>query len=275
MRNVGIGLVVLTVVAGWGSAGCGLFVPTMKEHKALEERSALLERRAEEERQELLTVKEQLDDTRKRLDAALKANADNGAEQFSDRAKLSNVQGRVDEQQQALDDLRRNIAQQRTEIDARLDELKRTEEAMHAPKPPPVQVPADKAAHFAAVEQAHEQKDWALTRTLAREYAERYPDDDKTDDALYLSGDASMKDGRPSASLVDFNKVLKQFPKSNVLGQTLFAMGDAYLAMHDCGNARLAFAACESRFGKDPLGRDAKQRVKQIDAPPAGLCAPP
>ena len=60
-----------------------------------------------------------------------------------------------------------------------------------------------------------------------------------------------------------------------MLDKTLFAMGDAYMMMHDCTNAKVAYDACEKRFAKDPIGAQAKAKLDQIAKNPPGLCAPP
>ena len=146
--------------------------------------------------------------------------------------------------------------------------------AQPTPLPPPVAIPAEKAPHFAAVEAAYTKKDFALVRTLGHEYSTRYATDDKTDDVLYMIGDGDLQDGRPSSALGEFNRILKLFPKSKLLGKTLFGMGEAYLVLHDCTNAKLAFSACEARFAKEKIGGEAKARIARIDKPAPGMCAP-
>ena len=114
-------------------------------------------------------------------------------------------------------------------------------------------------------------------RVLGPEYVNRYATDDKADEALLLHGQRGPA-GRISAqapALGQFNRLLKLFPRSNVLDKTLYAMGDAYLLMHDCANAKTAYDACEKRYAKDKIGADAKAKIDQIGKNPAGMCAPP
>jgi hypothetical protein len=51
-------------------------------------------------------------------------------------------------------------------------------------------------------------------------------------------------------------------------------MGDAYLLMHDCTNAKLAYDTCEKRFTREKIGGEAKAKIDQIGKNPPGLCAP-
>ena len=110
-------------------------------------------------------------------------------------------------------------------------------------------------------------------RTLGHEYVNRYATDDKADDALYWAR-ADLDDGRPSSALGEWNRLLKLYPRSNVLEKTLFGMGEAYEAMHDCANAKLAYDTVLSHFPHGKLATDAKNRTGAINALPAGSAPP-
>lgn len=249
-------------------SGCGVFA-SQGDHDALVAKNAASEKATQAQVQAL---RSDLDATRERLDNALRANADRGSDLTTEKGKVNALTGKLEENAHIIDELRKEIASTRSEIDARLDEIKRTQES---PKAPPVAIPADKNGHFAAVEAAYTAKDWPLTRTLGHAFIEKYPTDDHTDDVTFVMGDADLKDGRPSSALGEFNRILKLTPPSNVLDKTLFAMGDAYLLMHDCENAKLAFSSCASRFAKEKLGTEAKARITTLEKPAPGMCAPP
>lgn len=250
--------------------GCGILA-TRTEHEEALTRITAAERAAEQARQEAAALRAELEATRGRVDTSLKANADASSSLMGEQAKAQQLNGRLEEARHEIDELRKELAATRRETDTKLDELKRSAEAQ-AQKPAPVTIPGDKGSHFASIQTAYGQKDWNLARTLGREYLTRYPDDEKADDVLFLTGDANLKEGRPASALGDFNRILKQYPKSNTLGATLYAMGEAYLLLHDCANAKLAFSACESRFPKEKLGAEAKAKMAQIAKPAPGTC---
>ena len=252
-------------------SGCGSVFPSMKAHTEVADRTTELAKAVEQQRQEILTLREDLEAARTRLDNALRVQADSSSEQLGDRAKLQNIEARVDSQTEALEQVKKDVAAARRELDVRLDELKRAQEA---PGKAPPTIPTDKAGHYASLEAAYKAQDYNLARTLGREYAARYATDELADDALFLVGEAFMKEGRPASALGELNQLLKLYPKSNQLGPTLFTMGEAYLALRDCTNAKLAFSACEARFKKDALGAQARQRLAQIAKPAPGMCSP-
>jgi TolA-binding protein len=199
-----------------------------------------------------------------------------GSASTTSKQRVNELAGRVDELNRGMEDLRRDVGASRTELYARLDELKRAQQAAPAAAAPaPITAPPDKDTHYKQLEAAFTKKDWAIVRALGPEYVNRYPSDDKADEAQFYVGSADLQDGRPSSALGQFNRLLKLYPRSNVLDRTLYAMGDAYLLMHDCANAKVAYDACEKRYAKDKIGADAKAKIDQIGKNPPGMCAPP
>ncbi len=265
--RLSFGLVLLSL----SSSGCFVM---QKEHEAVAARADQAEKQAAAARAEVMALRGDLEATRQRLDNALRANADSSTETMSTKQRLNDLAGRLDEANHGLEELRRDVAASRSEIYAKMDDLKRAQQSTPAPAPPPVQIPADKATHYKQLEEAHTKKDWAMVRALAPEYVNRYPSDDKADEALFYAGDADLTDGRPSSALGNFNRLLKLFPRSNVLDQTLFGMGEAYMMMHDCANAKLAYEACDRRFSKEKVGADSRARLQVIAKNPPGTCAP-
>lgn len=259
--------------SGFALLGSGCLT-LQKDHDALASRTAEAEKQAAAAKAEVAALRGDLEATRQRLDNALRANADSSTDVMSSKARLNELAGRLDETQHGLEEIKRDVTQSRTEIYARLDDLKRTQQPAVTPAPPPVAIPQDRNAHYKQIEEANAKKDWATVRTLAAEYVNRYPNDERADDVLYVAGDADLLDGRPSSALGNYNRLLKLFPRSNVLDKTLFGMGEAYMMMHDCKNAKLAYEACERRFSKEKIGGDARARLAIIAKNAPGTCAP-
>lgn len=259
------------------SSGCGVFA-LQRDHEAVVAKMAETDRATHDE---IMRLRAELDAARDRLDNALRANADTGSDVLTEKSRVNELAGRLDETTHKLEELQSTLAAGRNELDARLDQLARAQAAQAAqqpapaPAPPPTPIPANKADHFAALEAAVKAKDYPLVRTLGHEYVNRYATDDKADDALYLTGKADLDDARPASALGEWNRLLKLFPKSNVLEKTLFGMGEAYETMHDCANAKLAYGTVLSHFPHGKLATDARTHNAAISALPAGSCAPP
>jgi TolA-binding protein len=257
--------------------GCGVFA-LQRDHEAVVTKIAESDRANHDE---IMKLHAELDATRDRLDNALRANADTGSDVLTEKSRVNELAGRLDETTHKLEELQSTLAAGRNELDARFDQLARAQAAqaaqqpVPAPAPPPTPIPAGKADHFLALEAAVKAKDYALVRMLGHEYVNRYATDEKADDALYLTGKADLDDARPASALGEWNRLLKLFPKSNMLEKTLFGMGEAYETMHDCANAKLAFGTVLSHFPHGKLATDARTHSAAISALPPGSCAPP
>lgn len=245
---------------------------SQRDHDALSARAANLEKELERSRAEVTELKRGLEATRTRLENALRANADSSSDVLSTKQRMKDLGGRLEAVEHGVEELRRDMGATRSELSARIDEVKRAQPAAAAP--PPVVVPPSKDAHLAAIRDARAKNDHAAVRALGPEYLNRYPSDASADEALFLVGDADLAEGRPASALASFNRLLKLFPKSKLLDRTLFDMGEAYLMLHDCPNAKLAFEACETRFSKEKIGAQARDKLATIAKNPAGLCAP-
>jgi len=264
------------LVAAAALPGCGVFA-LQRDHEAVVAQMAATDRASHDE---IVKLHAELDATRDRLDNALRANADTGTDVLTEKSRVNELAGRLDETTHKLEELQSTLAAGRNELDARFDQLARAQAAQAAqqavpPAPPPPPIPENKADHFAALEAAFKAKDYARVRTLGHEYVNRYATDDKADDALYWTGEADFEDARPSSALGEWNRLLKLFPKSNMLEKTLFGMGQAYEAMHDCANAKLAYGTVLSHFSHGKLATDSRTHTAAINALPAGSCAPP
>ncbi len=255
------------------TSGCGVFV-FHRDFVDLKAQNDALAKRVQADEADLATARTDMQATRERLENALRANADTGTDLLSSKARINDLAGRADELAHSIEELRKLQQDTRNEVDTKLDAITRQQAVQQAPAPPPVQIPADREAHFQAVQGAYGQKDWPLVRTLGHEYVVRYPADEKADDVQFLLGDADLLDNRPTSALGEFNRLLKLYPRSDKLGQTLFSMGDAYLQLHDCVNAKLAFGAVEQRFPREKIGQQAKAKITAIEKPAAGMCAP-
>jgi TolA-binding protein len=267
----------LAIVAGvviFGGFASGCFVQ-QRDHDALVAKTEQMEKDVAQAKSDSAAVKADLAATRERLDNALRANADSSGDMIASKQRINDLAGRVDEVSHGIDELRRDVGASRTELYARIDDLKRTQASAAAAPPAPITVPSDKDAHYKQLEAAYAKREWPTVRALGPEYVNRYATDDKADEALFFMGSADLQDGRPSSALGQFNRLLKLFPRSNVLDRTLYAMGDAYLMMHDCANAKTAYDACEKRYTKDKIGAEAKAKIDQIGKNPPGMCAPP
>ena len=109
------------------TTGTGCLV-MQKDYDALSARTAEAEKQAGQARADSAAIRADLEATRQRLDNALRANADSSTDLMSSKARLNDLAGRVDETQHGIEELKREVNASRTEIYARLDDLKRAQQ---------------------------------------------------------------------------------------------------------------------------------------------------
>ena len=194
MKKIVIAAAVVALVVS--ASGC----VNQRDHEALVARTAQMEKDVAQSHADVVALHADLEATRQRLDNALRANADSSGDYLASKQRLNELAGRVDEINHGIDDLKRDVGASRTELYARIDELKRSQQPP-PPPPAPIAVPADKDAHYKQLDAAFAKHDFATVRALGPEYVNRYPSDDKADEALFFLGSADLQDGRPSSAL--------------------------------------------------------------------------
>ena len=266
----GAARVALVLILAPATAGC---FATQMDHAALEARTAKLEASLADSARRNDALKADLEATRQRLDNATRASADSNLDFMTSKQRLNELAGRLDETNHGLEEVRREVTQSRTEIYARLDDMKRTQAPPAAP-PPQVVVPADKGKHFEELKAAFQKKDWPLVRALGAEFGNRHAADERADEAAWMVAEADLLDGRPTSALGGYNRILKASPRSKILDKVLYGMGEAYMQLHDCANAKLAYDAVEKRYPMEKVGADARTRLGTIAKNEPGTCAP-
>jgi len=247
-----------------------------EEFQALKGSHDVLRQRHETLQADTDKLKIDLSTTRERLDNALRANADAKENLLNAGAQASRLEGRIEELAQSdeegrrqLDIQRANLEVQIQELDKQLKELsvKMNDLASKPPPPPPptVPVPADKSAHFAALERANDLRDWAAVRILASEYAGRYPTDDKLDGVYFYRGNAEAALGQHPTAIGEYSKVMKSGAKSLYLTRALLALGESYAAVGNCADAKTALGMVEKQRGRsEAVSRDAKAALAKL-----------
>ncbi|MGB5697323.1 MAG: tetratricopeptide repeat protein [Polyangiales bacterium] len=126
------------------------------------------------------------------------------------------------------------------------------------------EIPQSKSAHWDALSKAYRINKFSYARGLARVYVERYPKDDRADDAQYIIGSTYLKQGQPAAALGEFKKVLSSYRKGDAIDKTLYEMAQAFLQVRACNDAATALKALLKNHKKSPLVPEAKKELRKV-----------
>lgn len=277
-------VVVVLVLGSTMLSGCFLWTTRGEgdrleaEGRDREQRLRALESGMREEREQLRAEVQrakqkvaELEQVLERATAVVTRNsADLGAEVQTIREQLAQLEGQIAELANASEQTRRELSEQRTALDARIEAF-----ARRAGVDMPVDqaaVPQDRAEHWSAAGRAHAANEHSQARALLREYIRRYPQDDKVDDALYMIGTSYVREGRPASALGEFRRVIAEHGQGDMVDDTLLAMAEAFYRLHACTDARGALDALIRAHPRSPLIREARAMLREVQRAPRGYC---
>lgn len=134
------------------------------------------------------------------------------------------------------------------------------------------EVPSDKKKHFNAATQALRIGEHSFARALFREFVKKYPKDRLADDAQYWLGVSYLRQERPAQALGEFKKVLSDYPKGDMLDETLYDMADAFFQVRACTDAKNALNALLKKYKRSSLAPKARKKLRQINAAGKRAC---
>jgi TolA-binding protein len=211
-----------------------------------------------------------LETKRKELEAALaeaslvlrRNSADQGLQIEEIQERLAAMEGQIAELRNETVGATQAQAQRSIELQRRLADVARAA-GMDVPLEPE-EIPQTKSAHWGALNKAYRVNRYSYARALARAYVERYPKDDRADDAQYIIGSSYLRQGQPAAALGEFQKVLSNYRRGDALDETLFDMSKAFLEVRSCNDAATALKALLKNHKRSPLYEEARRELRKV-----------
>jgi tol-pal system protein YbgF len=241
-----------------------------------------------EVRREILQQDQQMRDLRQRV-GDLQGERAKGSRQLADHVnELNTLQREVAALQGQMDSLSRKGGVQDTqrsqaELRQELDGLRRAVEQMGGVIPPPGPAPGPSPGPAPGPgptpppptpERAEELYKAAMFRfeggdnAKAREgfvaVVTRHPDSNLADNAQYWIAESYFREGNFKQSILEFEKVISQYPKSAKVPAALFKQGMAFEKLGDMESARYLYAKVTKDYPDSEQARMADHRLKSI-----------
>lgn len=261
-RGLGVSGLTLTLLAAT-APGC---ISQMKADIAANQQ------RLDELEADLEAKRKELEEALAEASRILRRNsADQGLqiEEIIDR--LAEMEGQIAEIKMASSGLSQEQLAKNAELQRQLSEVARAAGMDVAIESS--QIPDGKKKHYEAAVKAYRINDHSYARALLRAYVERYPNDDKADDAQYMVGSSYLRQGQPAAALGEFRKVIANYRKGDALDDTLYDMSRAFLQVKACDDAEAALKALLKNHKKSPLVPKAKKKLRAIRTMGKAECA--
>lgn len=234
------------------------------------ERLTALERGIEEERREIQLALQNAEGKVRELEQVLEQatdvvtrnSADLGTQVRDLRSSLQHMEGTVAELRNDITQTQRQIGESSERQDQALQQMARRA-GVDMPVDPS-EVPDDVDAHYQAATAAFQNSEHSRARALYREFVSRYPDHDNVDNALYFIGKSYLDQGRPASALGEFRTVIREHRNGDAADETLYAMGQAFYALHSCTDARSVLGILIQNYRRSPHRDDARSLMREI-----------
>lgn len=223
-----------------------------------------------ENQKRLDSLEEDLETKRKELQEALaeasrvlrRNSADQGLQIEQIQQRLATIDGQIAELRNESLGATQAQAQRSLDLQRKLSEVARAA-GMDVPLDD-ADVPKSKSAHWDALQKAYRINKHSYARGLARAYVERYPKDDRADNAQYIIGSSYLKQGQAAAALGEFQKVLSTYRRGDAIDETLYDMAEAFLEVRSCNDAGTALKALLKNHKSSRLAPQAKRLLRKV-----------
>ncbi len=101
-----------------------------------------------------------------------------------------------------------------------------------------------------------------------REFVERYPETELSDDAQFLIARSYFMLGDYKRAITEFRRVLDNYPMADRVPAAMYNLGLCYLEIEDVETAREYFKLVVTRYPQAPESREAKTALDSLPPPP-------
>jgi tol-pal system protein YbgF len=261
--GVKIGLGLLLVVA----PGC-FWATTKHEGQVMREQIGNIDTRLKSQEQVLEGRVKQLDES---IDKATKMLARNSADlgtqvdRFSE--EMATFAGRLELLQRTMDAARNELAavkQAQAEQATRIDAIEKSLGIKPGAPGDPVAAPPDRNTLYDGAVAALQSGKYGEARQKFRLYVQAFAQDEKAPQAGYFIGESFAKEKDFDKAIVEFQRVIDSYPKSDVADDAFLAAGQAALDNKLCVEASAYWGELIRRYGSSPLARTAKSKLDYV-----------
>ena len=196
------------------------------------------------------------------LDALSRAARKSGADLAVDLEKAQNdvteLRGQIEVLQHRLDLLEKAQADSAKALEAAnqlaAQKQKELDKAEH---------PTDRMGIYTLARQKIDAGLYPRARELLQDFLARFPKDELAPNAQYWLGETLYGEKKWNDSIVEFQKVLKEYKSSEKVPDALLKIGMAFQAQGDCQNATLFFEEVTQGHRSAPAARMAREKVAE------------
>lgn len=193
------------------------------------------------------------------MEESTKLSANYGADIDILRNELAMLKGRLEEISYKLQKIDEELERRQKTLEDRLKvmALQTGVEVVLAPE----DIPQDKETHWNSIELAFKNGEYAKMRALAKEFINRYPQDERCDDAQFNIGLSYLQEKKYQKALGQFQLLIDKYPKSDLLDDTLYYMGEGFLGIKDCDDAKVLWEKLIKDYPRSQFSSEARKKL--------------
>jgi tol-pal system protein YbgF len=117
---------------------------------------------------------------------------------------------------------------------------------------------------YTASKQAFDQGDFETARAGFEKIIKDFPKSDHADNAQFWVGEIYYREKWYEKAILEYQKVIENYPKGNKVPASLLKQGFAFLSLGDRANARLILKELAKKYPDTSEGKIAVQKLKEI-----------
>ena len=207
-------------------------------------------------------LNEQMARLRKVLDDATallgRNSADLGTKVARSESDISAITGKIEEAKYQLDELQKRLALLEQSQQKTSQETAKIIERV-APS-----MPEDKEALWKEAQSRLSSGMREDARRFLRGFIQRFPSDPRASMAQLQVGQSFAQDLKYSSAVAEYLAVMSRFSKSNEVPDAMWFLGEAYVAMKYCTDAKAIFQDLSKRYPKSPRAAQVKDRLRDL-----------
>ncbi|MEW5736917.1 MAG: tol-pal system protein YbgF [Thermodesulfobacteriota bacterium] len=132
-------------------------------------------------------------------------------------------------------------------------------------KPAPTAgMPSSEGPAYQYSKEALDRGELAVARERFTEFLKRFPKSRYADNALFWVGETYFLEKDYQKAILEYQKVIEQFPKGNKVPAALLKQGLAFARLRDTANAKIILEDLISRYPQSPEALVAKKQLSRL-----------
>jgi TolA-binding protein len=205
---------------------------------------------------------EQMTRLRKLLDEATallgRNSADLGTKMARNETELASLTGKLEESKYLIDELQKRLAA------AEQTQQKTTQEQQKIIERVAPSMPEDKEALWKESQSRLAGGMREEARRFLRAFIQRFPADPRASQAQLQVGQSLAQEFKHGLAVAEYLAVMSRFSRSPDVPEAMWQLGESYVAMKYCTDAKAIFFDLSKRYPKSPRATQVKERLRDL-----------